>query len=117
MDALTKKAAILALIIGFLMLMQPSPAFAEQGLTQVTCADLEGNQVTRSIGWDNSNEFFDGKGDIPRLYCEGGYAGIYTIYVSDTLDPASPLRYFNGIVPSPTPTPEPEPTPTAEPSL
>jgi hypothetical protein len=112
----SKKAAILALVIGFLMLMQPSPAFADQGLTTVICADPDGNQVTRSIGWDNSNEFFNGKGDIPRLYCEGGYAGIYTTYISDTLEPDSPLRYFNGIAPSPTPTPEPEPSATPEPS-
>jgi hypothetical protein len=126
-DAVSKKAAILALVIGFLMLMQPSPAFADQGLTTVTCADPEGNQVIRSIGWDNSNEFFNGKGDIPRLYCEGGYAGIYTTYISDTLEPDSPLRYFNGIAPSPTPTPEPQtqapvvaplqtPTPTPTPT-
>ena len=124
---MSKKAAILALVIGFLMLMQPSPAFADQGLTTVTCADPEGNQVIRSIGWDNSNEFFNGKGDIPRLYCEGGYAGIYTTYISDTLEPDSPLRYFNGIAPSPTPTPEPQtqapvvaplqtPTPTPTPT-
>lgn len=112
---MSKKAAILALIIGALMLMQPTPVFAQQGLTTVICADLEGNQVTRQIGWNNSNEFFNGKGDIPRLYCEGGFAGQYTIYISDSLEADSPLRFFNGVIPTPSPTPEPSPEPTIEP--
>jgi hypothetical protein len=122
---MSKKAALLALIIGALMLVQPIPAFAAAAFTSITCADPEGNQVTNQVGWDNANIYFNGKGDIPRLYCEGGYAGIYTTYISDTLEPDSPLRYYNGIIPTPsaepTPTPEPtqEPTPSAssEPSL
>jgi hypothetical protein len=113
---MSKKTAWLALIIGALMFLQPTPVFAQQGSTTVICADLEGNQITRNIGWDNSNAFFNGKGDIPRLYCEGGYAGQYVVYVSDTLEPESPLRYFNGVIPTPTPTPEPEPSATPEPS-
>jgi hypothetical protein len=122
---MSKKTAIIALIIGALMLMQPLPAFAAAAFTSITCADPEGNQITREVGWDNANIYFNGKGDIPRLYCEGGHAGIYTTYISDTLEPDSPLRYFNGIIPmptqEPTATPEPtqEPTPSAspEPSL
>jgi hypothetical protein len=122
---MSKKAALLALIIGALMLVQPIPAFAAAAFTSITCADPEGNQVTNQVGWDNANIYFNGKGDIPRLYCEGGHAGIYTTYISDTLGPDSPLRYYNGIIPTPsaepTPTPEPtqEPTPSAspEPSL
>jgi hypothetical protein len=122
---MSRKAALLALIIGALMLVQPIPAFAAAAFTSITCADPEGNQVTNQVGWDNTNIYFNGKGDIPRLYCEGGHAGIYTTYISDTLEPDSPLRYYNGIIPTPsaepTPTPEPtqEPTPSAspEPSL
>jgi hypothetical protein len=115
---MSKKTAIIALIIGALMLMQPLPAFAAAAFTSITCADPEGNQVTREVGWDNSNIYFNGKGDIPRLYCVGGHAGIYTTYISDTLEPDSPLRYFNGIIPTPTqePTPTPEPTPEPTPS-
>jgi hypothetical protein len=109
---MNKRVAVIALVIGFLMLMQPTQAFAAQAFTTVTCANPEGNQVTRQIGWDNSNVYFSGKGDIPRLYCEGGHAGIYTTYISDTLEADSPLRYFNGIIPTPSPTPEPEPTET-----
>jgi hypothetical protein len=118
-EAVSKKAAILALIIGALMLLQPIPAFAAAAFTSITCADPEGNQVTRQVGWDNENIYFNGKGDIPRLYCEGGHAGIYTTYISDTLEPDSPLRYFNGVIPVPTqePTPTPEPSASPEPSL
>jgi hypothetical protein len=111
---MSKKTAIIALIIGALMLVQPLPAFAAAAFTSITCADPEGNQVTREVGWDNSNLYFNGKGDIPRLYCEGGHAGIYTTYISDTLEPDSPLRWYNGIVP--TPTTEPTVEPSAEPS-
>jgi hypothetical protein len=111
---MSKKTAIIALIIGALMLVQPLPAFAAAAFTSITCADPEGNQVTREVGWDNSNLYFNGKGDIPRLYCEGGHAGIYTTYISDTLEPNSPLRWYNGI--APTPTAEPEPSATPEPS-
>jgi hypothetical protein len=105
------------------MLLHTPNAFAEQALTTVTCADPQGNEQQFQIGWDNSNPFFDGKGDIPRLYCEGGFAQPYTIYISDTLPADSPLRYYAGIVPTPSPTPspsettEPTPMPSPEPSL
>jgi hypothetical protein len=119
---MSKKTAFIALIIGALMLVQPLPAFAAAAFTSITCADPEGNEITREVGWDNSNLYFNGKGDIPRLYCEGGHAGIYSTYISDTLEPDSPLRWYNGIAPTPTtePTPElsvePEPSATPEPS-
>jgi len=113
----------IALFVGGLMFVQPVPVFADQGLTTVICADPEGNQVTRQIGWDNSNQFFEGRGDIPRLYCEGGFAGPYTTYISDDLPADSPLRWYAGIAPTPSPTPspsvtiEPTPMPSLEPSL
>jgi hypothetical protein len=112
---MSKKTAMIALIIGVLMLVQPIPAFAAAAFTSITCADPEGNQITQEVGWDNSNLYFNGKGDIPRLYCEGGHAGIYTTYISDTLEADSPLRWYNGIAPTPTPTPEPSPEPSVEP--
>ena len=111
---MSKKAALLALIIGALMLAQPVPAFAGQALASITCADSEGNETTISTGWDNENPYFEGKGEIPRLFCELGFAGIYTTYISDTLEPDSPLRWYKGI--APTPTPEPTQSPTVEPT-
>jgi hypothetical protein len=118
-----RRSLFIALFVGGLMFVQPIPVFADQGLTTVICADPEGNQVTRQIGWDNSNQFFEGKGDIPRLYCEGGFAGPYTIYISDDLPADSPLRWYAGIAPTPSPTLspsmtiEPSPMPSLEPSL
>jgi hypothetical protein len=115
-----------ALIVGGFMFSTPSPAFAEQAFAEVTCAKGDGTEQTFSIGWDNSNQFFDGRGEIPRLYCEGGYAQPYNFYVRDNLPADSPLRWFNGIAPVLEPTPEPvpsiepslnpDPTPTPEPS-
>jgi hypothetical protein len=117
------RVALVAFIVGLTMLLHTPNAFAEQALTTVTCADPQGNQIERQIGWDNSNQFFEGKGDIPRLYCEGGFAGPYTTYIGDDLPIDSPLRYYAGIVPEPSPTPspsitiEPTPMPTPLPSL
>jgi len=109
------RVALVAFIVGATMLLHTPNAFAEQALTTVTCADLQGNQIERQIGWNNQNQFFEGRGDIPRLYCEGGFAQQYTIYISDTLPADSPLRYYAGIMPTPSPTPEPPTTP--EPTL
>jgi hypothetical protein len=113
------RVGLVGLIVGASMLFSSSNAFAEQALTTVTCADPQGNVRDFQIGWDNSNQFFEGKGDIPRLYCEGGYAQPYTIYIADTLPVDSPLRWYAGIAPTPSPTPEPsetiEPTPMPSP--
>jgi hypothetical protein len=116
------RVGLVGLIVGASMLFSSSNAFAEQALTTVICADPAGVQQEFQIGWDNSNPFFEGKGDIPRLFCEGGFAQPYTIYISDTLPADSPLRYYAGIVPTPTPSPtqtttiDPTPTPLPLPS-
>ena len=101
------------------MLLSPSSAFAESVMTTITCATPNGQQQEFGVGWDNSNEFFNGRGEIPRLYCEGGYAGIYTIYISDTLPLNDPRRWFNGValLPEPVESSQPEPVPSIEPSL
>jgi hypothetical protein len=109
------RLGIVSFIVGSFMVFTPTNAFAEQALAEVTCAKGDGTEQTFSIGWDNSNSFFDGKGEIPRLYCEGGFAQPYNFYVRDNLPLDSPLRWYNGVVPLPTPSPEPvvsvEPTP------
>ena len=99
------------------MLLSPSSAFAESAMTTITCATPDGQQREFQVGWDNSNQFFNGRGEIPRLYCEGGYAGAYTVYVSDLLALDDPRRWFNGVLPTPTPSVEPEPVPSIKPSL
>jgi hypothetical protein len=110
------RLAVTALIVGGFMLFSPSPAFAEQAIAEVTCATLDGQEQTFSIGWDNANQFFDGRGEIPRLYCEGGYANGYPIYVRDNLPADSQFRWFNGVAPELEPTPELTPEPTLEPT-
>jgi hypothetical protein len=120
------RLAVTALLVGGFMYVTPTPAYAEQALAQVTCGGNDGTERTFSIGWDNANQFFNGRGDIARLYCEGGFSNGYPIYVRDNLPADSPLRWFNGIAPVLEPSPEPvpsiepslnpEPTPTPEPS-
>jgi hypothetical protein len=120
------RLAVTALLVGGFMYVTPTPAYAEQALAQVTCGRNDGTERTFSIGWDNANQFFNGRGDIARLYCEGGFSNGYPIYVRDNLLADSPLRWFNGVAPVLEPTPEPvpsiepslnpEPTPTPEPS-
>ena len=113
------RVGLVGLIVGASMLFSSSNAFAEQALTTVTCANPQGEQIQRQIGWDNSNAYFADKGNIPQHYCEGGFAGPYTTYIGDDLPIDSPLRWYAGIAPTPSPTPEPsetiEPTPMPSP--
>ena len=109
------RVALTALIVGGFMFVTPSPAFAEQAIADVTCAKDDGTEQTFSIGWDNANQFFNGRGEIPRLYCEGGFSNGYPIYLRDNLPADSPLRWFNGV--APTLEPSSEPVPSVVPSL
>jgi hypothetical protein len=113
------RLGIVSFIVGSFMVFTPTNAFAEQAMAEVTCAKGDGTEQTFSIGWDNSNSFFDGKGDIARLYCEGGFSNGYPVYVRDNLPLDSPLRWYNGIVPilEPVPSPSPEPVVSVEPTL
>jgi hypothetical protein len=118
------RVALVAFIVGLTMLLQPPKVFAATGFADITCGDpITGEQMTFSTGWDNSNPYFEGRGNIAQLYCEGGWAGPYTIYISDSLPVDSPQRYYAGTLPIPEPSPsqtitiEPTPLPSAEPSL
>ena len=64
----------------------------QTGPVQVTCTN-----GTFGTGWDNSNQYFEGKGNIAALYCELIH---HTGYVSDNLTDET-LRYYNGILPVP----------------
>ena len=100
------------------MVFTPTNAYAEQAIAEVTCATNDGTERMFSIGWDNSNQFFNGKGNIARLYCEGGFSNGYPIYITDNLPLDSPLRWYNGIVPvlEPVPSLSPEPVVSVEPT-
>jgi len=100
----------------FFMVWQPIPAYAAQASATVICQDSNGNQQTYGIGWNNENDYFLDKGNIPQHFCEGGFAGEFTTFVSvvsfdgSVMDPA--LLYHPGYSPNT----EPDPLPSAEPS-
>jgi hypothetical protein len=102
----------------FFMAWQPLPAYSAQASATVICQDSNGNQQTFGIGWNNENDYFLDKGNIPQHFCEGGFAGDFTTFVSvvsfdgSELDPA--LLYHPNYLPNPSPSPEPSPTPSPE---
>ena len=95
--------------------MSPSANAEPTGPATITCAKDDGTQLTANVGWDNSNIYFQGKGDIARLYCEGGHSGSFLIFISTSV-PDGPLRFYNGVSPTPAPEPSPSPTPSESPS-
>ena len=115
--ATANKLGALLLVLGTSIYFAPIAQASIVGPINVVCATTDGAQQTYQIGWDNTNSFFNGKGYIPRLFCEGGYAYQHPVYVSDELTDSS-FGYYNGVVvdPQPTPTPSSQPTPTASPS-
>jgi hypothetical protein len=108
----------------FFMVWQPSPAYGAQAWASITCQDSTGNTITRQVGWENENNYFLDKGNIPQHYCEGGFAGQFTTFVGvvssdgSELDPA--LLYHPGysspapVVDEVSPEPSPSPTPQTE---
>jgi hypothetical protein len=91
------------------------PAQAAQVMSNVVCGKADGTSRSFQIGWDTQQSFFANRGYIPRLFCEGGYAQGFSIYLSDDLADSS-LGYYQGVLPSePTPTPEASPTASASP--
>lgn len=110
----SKKLSVLFLIFGTSFFYSPAAEAVNTGQVTITCANASGVTRTNTVGWDNSNQFFAGKGDIARLYCEGGYAGEYTTFISTTVTDMS-LRFYNGVVPEDSSTVVVEPTPSASP--
>jgi hypothetical protein len=106
------KAAFVFFFISGWLFLSSAPVLAAQASTTVICANSGGEQRSFQIGWNNSNQFFDGKGYIPTLFCTGGFAqNGFNTYISDNLSDSS-LGYYNGVPPTPVePTPTPTPTP------
>jgi hypothetical protein len=102
----------------FFMAWQPLPAYAAQASAIVTCQNSAGTNQEFRIGWNNENDYFLDKGNIPQHFCEGGYAGEFTSFVSvvslDGSELDSALLYHPGYSPTPIPSPEPSPTPSPE---
>jgi hypothetical protein len=102
----------------FFMVWQPLPAYAAIASATVTCQNSVGETQEFRIGWNNENDYFLDKGNIPQHYCEGGFAGEFTTFVSvvslDGSELDSALLYHPGYSPTPSPSPEPSPTPSPE---
>lgn len=86
------------------------PELMVSGVT-IICANPAGETHTAMTGWNADNPFFNGKGDIARLFCEGGFIGEWTTYLSDNYTGIG--RYYNGIAPTPALSPTPQDTVTA----
>jgi hypothetical protein len=106
----------------FFMVWQPTPAYAAQAMALVTCQNSVGETQEFGIGWNNENDYFLDKGNIPQHFCEGGFAGEFTGFVSvlslDGGELDSALLYHPDYNPdsSPSPVPSPDPTPEVSPT-
>ena len=112
--AKASKYAVFFIVLGTSFFWSPL-AQAVQVNANVICAKGNGDQQSFSIGWNNSDQFFEGKGYIPSLFCTGGYAQGYNFYISDDLTDST-FGYYNGVAPTPTVSPSPEPVPSSSPS-
>ena len=119
---LPRLLAVSFLTLGTSFFFTPSalatpPELMVSGVT-IICSNPAGETHTAVTGWNADNPFFNGKGDIARLFCEGGFIGEWTTYISDNYTGVG--RFYNGVAPtptsSPTPTPSVEPTPEPSPS-
>jgi hypothetical protein len=106
----------------FFMVWQPTPAYSAQAWALVTCQDPNSNTRQFQIGWENTHDYFLDKGNIPQHFCEGGFAGIYTSFVSAVSSDGSELDHavlYHPGYSAPTPdgdqvNPEPSPSPAPE---
>jgi hypothetical protein len=102
----------------FFMAWQPIPAYAAEATANVTCQNTNGDQQTFGIGWNNENDYFLDKGNIPQHFCEGGFAGEFTTFISvvsfDGSELDSALLYHPGYIPDTEPEPVPSGSPTPE---
>jgi hypothetical protein len=115
LNKIAKDKSLRILFVGFFlffMVWQPTPAYAEVASATITCMDSAGGIITRQIGWDNENDYFLDKGNIPQHYCEGGFAGQFTTFVgvvsSDGTDLDPALLYHPGYVAPAPDNPEPD---------
>ena len=100
------------------MVWQPTPAYAAMASAIVTCQNSVGETQEFRIGWNNENNYFLDKGNIPQHFCEGGFAGQFTTFVGvlsfDRSELDSALLYHPGYSPAPSPSPQPSPEPSPE---
>jgi outer membrane biosynthesis protein TonB len=109
LNRLAKDKSLRVILVGFFlffMVWQPTPAFGAQASAVVTCENSVGDTQSFTIGWNNENNYFLDKGNIPQHYCEGGFAGQFTSFVGvvsldgGELDPAL-LYHPSYVAPAP----------------
>ena len=108
------KYSVFLIVLGTSFFWNPSASATAPELmvrdVTIICANPAGETYTAVTGWNADNTFFQGKGDIARLFCEGGFIGEWTTYISDNY--SGPARFYNGEAPTVSPTPEPSPSPS-----
>jgi hypothetical protein len=110
---LPRLLAVWFLIFGTSIFCLPFANAENTGQIHVTCAKDDGTTKEFGVGWDNTTQFFEGKGNIAALFCKIASGGWET-FVSTTAPEST--WYYNGIAPTPVPTPEPSPSPSVEPT-
>jgi len=105
--------AITFIILGTSIFSLPTANAESTGQITVVCANDAGESRNFGVGWNNTNQFFEGKGNIAALFCQIASGG-WTTFISTTAPEST--WYYNGVAPAPEPTPEPEPTPSPTPS-
>ena len=111
----SKKLSVLLLLFGTSFFYSPTANAVSTGQVTITCANPEGVEQTFNVGWNNEDAFFQNKGDIARLFCEGGFAGQFRTFISTSVTDMS-LRFYAGQVPVESPTVVVEPSPSPSPS-
>ena len=111
----SKKLSVLLLLFGTSFFYSPTANAVSTGQVTITCANPEGVEQTFNVGWNNEDAFFQNKGDIARLFCEGGFAGQFRTFISTSVTDMS-LRFYAGAVPVESPTVVVEPSPSPSPS-
>jgi hypothetical protein len=121
LERLAKSKSLRIISVGFFlffMAWQPLPAYSAQASAYVTCQNSVGETQEFGIGWNNENDYFLDKGNIPQHFCEGGFAGEFTTFVSvvsfDRSELDSSLLYHPDYSPNPSPEPVPSPEPSPE---
>ena len=102
--------AVLFLTFGTSLWFIPESHAEQTGQITVTCANAGGESREFRVGWDNTTQFFQGKGNIAALFCSIATQNQWQTFVSTTAPEST--WYYNGVAPTPAPSPSPTPTPT-----
>jgi len=109
------KYAVFFLLLGTSFFWTPSANAESTGQIIVVCANDAGESKEFRVGWDNTTQFFEGKGNIAALFCSIATQGQWKTFISTTAPEST--WYYNGVAPAPTASPSPEPSPSPSPTV